>query len=191
MKKGLLFVMSGPSGVGKGSIRELIIDDESLNLGFSISMTTRNPRKNEQDGVHYFFKNEEQFLEAVKNDELLEYAVFDGNYYGTPKAYVEKLRNEGKNVLLEIEVDGAKQVKEKVADQISIFITPPSMEELEKRIRGRNTQNEESIQTRLAKARNEMKLVGEYKYTVCNDDLKLASELVKTIMKHYIQLNEQ
>ena len=190
MKKGLLFVMSGPSGVGKGTIREHLMKDESLNLGFSISMTTREPRANEVDGVHYFFTTKEKFVEAVRNGELLEHAMFVSNYYGTPKAYVEKLRNEGKNVLLEIEVEGAKQVKERVEDQISIFITPPSMEELEKRIRGRQSESEEAIQNRLEKARNEMKLMGEYKYIVCNEDVVLATDLVSTIMKHYINKNE-
>ena len=108
MKKGLLIVFSGPSGVGKGTILSRIINDEDLNLAYSVSMTTRSPREGEVDGVNYFFVTRERFQQAIANDELLEYAQFVGNYYGTPMAYVEKMREEGKNVILEIEVQGAK-----------------------------------------------------------------------------------
>ena len=130
------------------------------------------------------------FEEAIKNGELLEWAEFVGNYYGTPLKEVNRLRDEGKNVLLEIEVQGALQVQEKCPDAVSIFIIPPSMEELERRIRGRSTEPEEIIQQRLAKASNEMKMVSQYKYIVCNDDPKLAAELIKTIILRHVELEE-
>lgn len=132
MKKGLLIIISGPSGVGKGTIRNYFMNDESLNLTYSISMTTRSPRAGEVDGKDYIFTTREKFEEEIKNGGLLEWAEFVGNYYGTPMKHVEELRNQGKNVLLEIEVQGATQVREKCPDALSIFIIPPSMEELEK-----------------------------------------------------------
>ena len=183
MKKGLLIVLSGPSGVGKGTVRECFMNDESLKLAYSISMTTRSPRAGEVDGVHYLFKTMDEFKAAVANGELLEWAEFVGNCYGTPLAKVEELRNEGKNVLLEIEVEGASQVKEKCPDAISIFITPPSMEELENRIRGRKTEAEEIVQQRLAKAAREMKKIGEYKYAVCNDNKEVAAKIIAEIIR--------
>lgn len=190
MKRGLLIILSGPSGVGKGMIRKIFSEDERLNLAYSTSMTTRKPREGEQDGVDYFFTTREQFEKAIENGELLEYAEFVGNYYGTPLKEVNRLRDEGKNVLLEIEVQGATQVQEKCPDAISIFIVPPSMEELERRIRGRRTEPEEIVQQRLAKASNEMKMVYQYKYIVCNDDPQLAAELIETIILRHIELEE-
>ncbi|MBR4164607.1 MAG: guanylate kinase, partial [Solobacterium sp.] len=139
MAKGLLIVISGPSGVGKGTVIKNFIDDPELKLAFSVSMTTREKRAGEEEGVNYYYVSKEEFLKAKENGELLESAEFVGNYYGTPVKEVERIRNEGKNVLLEIEVQGCRQVREKVPDAIPIFIIPPSMEELEKRIRGRNT----------------------------------------------------
>ena len=153
-------------------------------------MTTRKPRAGEVDGRDYYFSSREDFEEAIKNGELLEWAEFVGNYYGTPLKEVNRLRDEGKNVLLEIEVQGALQVQEKCPDAVSIFIIPPSMEQLEKRIRGRSTEPEEIIQQRLAKASNEMKMVSQYKYIVCNDDPKLAAELIKTIILRHVELEE-
>ena len=190
MKKGLLIIMSGPSGVGKGTIRKCFMDDDSLRLAYSISMTTRKPRANEVDGVDYIFTSREHFEEAIRRGELLEWAEFVGNYYGTPLAQVEELRNEGKNVLLEIEVQGADQVRQKCPDALSIFIIPPSMEELEKRIRGRRSEPEENEQQRLAKAENEMKLVSNYKYIVCNEDPQLAAELISSIIKRHMYVEE-
>ena len=190
MKKGLLIIMSGPSGVGKGTIRKCFMDDDSLRLAYSISMTTRKPRANEVDGVDYIFTSREHFEEAIRRGELLEWAEFVGNYYGTPLAQVEELRNEGKNVLLEIEVQGADQVRQKCPDALSIFIIPPSMEELEKRIRGRRSEPEEIVQQRLAKAENEMKLVSNYKYSVCNEDPQLAAELISSIIKRHMYVEE-
>ena len=190
MKKGLLIIMSGPSGVGKGTIRKCFMDDDSLRLAYSISMTTRKRRANEVDGVDYIFTSREHFEEAIRRGELLEWAEFVGNYYGTPLAQVEELRNEGKNVLLEIEVQGADQVRQKCPDALSIFIIPPSMEELEKRIRGRRSEPEEIVQQRLAKAENEMKLVSNYKYIVCNEDPQLAAELISSIIKRHMYVEE-
>ena len=139
MSRGLLIILSGPSGVGKGTIRKYFENNRKLNLAYSTSMTTREPRNGEIDGKDYFFTTREKFQEAVRNGELLEYAEFVGNFYGTPLSEVERLRDEGKNVLLEIEVQGAKQVQKKCPEAISIFIIPPSMDELEKRIRGRKS----------------------------------------------------
>lgn len=187
MKKGLLIILSGPSGVGKGTVRNFFMKDESLNLTYSISMTTRSPRKGEVDGKDYIFSTKEDFEKAIENGELLEWAEFVGNYYGTPLAQVEKLRNEGKNVMLEIEVQGAEQVCKKVPDCISIFMIPPTMEELERRIRGRSTEAEELIQERLAKAEKEMKLIKNYKYVVCNDDPELAAAYIGLIIKKHMQ----
>lgn len=190
MKKGLLIILSGPSGVGKGTVRKYFENDPRLNLAYSTSMTTRKPRNGEVDGREYFFSTREDFEKAIKNGELLEYAEFVGNYYGTPLHEVERLRNEGKNVILEIEVQGATQVQEKCPDAISIFIIPPSMEELESRIRGRKSEAEEIVQQRLAKATQEMKMIPQYKYIVCNDDPKLAAELITTIIVRHIEIEE-
>ncbi len=184
MKKGLLIVVSGPSGVGKSTVREEYMKDESLNLSYSISMTTRAIREGEEDGVDYFFVTKRKFTNAVKRGELLEHATFVGNYYGTPKFYVEKLRNEGRNVILEIEIDGAMQVMEKEPDVVSIFILPPSFEDLENRIRGRNSDSEEIIQGRLEKARIEVGYADRYKYNVVNRDIKeCAAEIAAIIHK--------
>ena len=190
MKKGLLIIISGPSGVGKGTVRKYFMNDDSLRLAYSISMTTRQPREGERDKVDYIFTTREKFEEAIAKGELLEWAEFVGNYYGTPLSQVEKLRNEGKNVLLEIEVQGADQVRAKCPDALSIFIIPPSMEELEKRIRGRRSEPEEIVQQRLAKAENEMKMVCNYKYIVCNEDPQLAAELISSIIKRHKYVEE-
>lgn len=190
MSRGLLIILSGPSGVGKGTIRKYFENNRKLNLAYSTSMTTREPRNGEIDGKDYFFTTREKFQEAVRNGELLEYAEFVGNFYGTPLSEVERLRDEGKNVLLEIEVQGAKQVQKKCPEAISIFIIPPSMDELEKRICGRKSEPEEVIQERLAKAASEMKMVPDYKYIVCNDDPKLAAELIETIILRNIELEK-
>lgn len=188
-KKGLLIVLSGPSGVGKGTILKEFIHDPDLKLAYSVSLTTRKQRPGEVDGVNYHFVSREEFERARDNGELLEWAEFVGNYYGTPVAEVEKLRNEGKNVILEIEVQGCQQVRSKVKDALTIFIVPPNMEELEKRIRGRATEPEEIIQERLAKASREMEMIGQYKYVVCNDDPKLAADIIRVIIHRYMDAN--
>lgn len=187
MKKGLLIVLSGPSGVGKGTVMKEFINDPDLKLAYSVSMTTRKKRPGEIDGKNYIFTTRDEFEKAVKNGELLEYAEFVGNYYGTPLKEVEKLRNEGKNVLLEIEVQGCKQVQEKVPEALTIFLVPPSMDDLEKRIRGRGTEPEEIVQQRLAKAGKEMEMIGQYKYVVCNDDPRLAADIIRVIIKRHME----
>lgn len=185
MKKGLLIILSGPSGVGKGTLRKHVIKANDLNLAYSISMTTREAREKERNGVEYYFVSKEEFLKHIENDEFLEYAEFVGNYYGTPKSYVEKLRNEGKNVFLEIEVNGATQVLSKVKDEgvVSIYLLPPSERALEYRIRHRRSEPEEVIQKRLAKGRSEMKLASNYQYNVINDRVKRAAEEVVQIIR--------
>lgn len=190
MNYGLLIILSGPSGVGKGTIRKIFEQDECLNLAYSTSMTTREPRDGEVNGKDYFFTSKEEFEKAIENDQLLEYAEFVGNYYGTPRKEVERLRREGKNVLLEIEVQGALQVQKKCPDAVSIFIVPPTMEELERRIRGRSTEPEEVVQQRLAKAESELKMAPKYKYTVCNDDPKLAADLIRSIILRNIEISQ-
>lgn len=183
MTKGLLVVISGPSGVGKGTVLKEFINDPDLNIGYSVSMTTRSKRPGEVDGKSYYFVTREEFETAIQNGELLEWTEFVGNYYGTPLKEVERLRNEGKNVILEIEQEGCKQVKEKCPDTLSIYIIPPSMKELENRIRSRKTEPEEIIQQRLAKAAKEMENLCEYKYVVCNEDVKLAADIIKLIIQ--------
>lgn len=193
MKKGLLILLSGPSGVGKGTVRKQIFKNTDLNLAYSISMTTRKPREGEVDGQDYFFVSEERFEEAIKNEELLEYARFVGNYYGTPKAYVEKLREEGKNVFLEIEVEGAKKVLEEYKEDkgvLSIFLLPPSLRELEKRIRGRRSEPEEIIQERLGKAKREMGLKKNYQFNVLNDNINRSSQEIARIIDLKIKANK-
>ena len=185
--KGLLIVISGPSGVGKGTIIKRFIDDSDLKLAFSVSMTTRNKREGEVEGVNYYYVTREQFEKTIEEGGLLEWTEFVGNYYGTPLAAVEKLRNEGKNVLLEIEVDGCQQVKKKVPDALTIFIVPPSLKELENRIRGRKTEAEEIVQQRLAKAEKELEKTNQYRYVVCNDDVDLAADIIRVIIRHHME----
>lgn len=176
--------MSGPSGVGKGTIRNKLFEKNDLNLFYSVSMTTRKPRPGEVDGQDYYFVSREEFDKNIKNGNLLEWAEFVGNRYGTPKDKVEKMREEGKNVLLEIEVNGTSQVLEKVNDVVSIFILPPSLEELESRIRGRSTESEEVIKERLAKATKELDFQKQYKFKVVNDNIDVAVEEVRNIIKN-------
>lgn len=190
MKKGLLIVFSGPSGVGKGTVIKKLMEDETLNLVYSISMTTRQPREGEKDGVNYFFVSKERFNEAVYNEELLEHACFVDNYYGTPKDYVEKQRLVGNNVLLEIETVGAKQVMNRSKYDkgcVSIFIVPPSLEELENRIRGRQSESEEVIKKRINKATQELRETFRYQHVVCNDEVDQTVEAIKKILKEAMQ----
>ncbi|MBR1737917.1 MAG: guanylate kinase, partial [Firmicutes bacterium] len=177
--KGLLLIVSGPSGAGKGTVVSELVKDTDFAL--SISATTRKPREGEKDGIHYFFKSEDEFKKMAENGDLLEHACFCGNYYGTPKSYVEKKLEEGKNVILEIEVQGALQVKEKFNDALLIFLAPPNIGELEKRLRNRGTETEEKIQARLARAREEFALTDKYDYIVINEVVDKAAEDIKLI----------
>lgn len=185
MKKGFLIVYSGPSGVGKGTILKEVLPIKSLKLSYSVSMTTRKPRKGEVDGKDYFFVSKKQFEKAIKDGELLEYAKFVDNYYGTPKAYVEEMTNKGMNVVLEIETIGAKKILKKYGDEnvVSIYILPPNMKELEKRLKERNTESLEVIKKRIAKARREVKKLDMFDYIVVNDDLKVTIKDIKNIIK--------
>ena len=187
-KRGLLIIMSGPSGVGKGTIREELMKNGDLNLFYSVSMTTRGMRPGEVNGREYYFVSREEFDDNIARDNLLEWAEFVGNRYGTPRDKVEKMRDEGKNVLLEIEVNGTAQVLEKVkGDALSIFIVPPSSEELENRIRGRGTEQEEVVKSRLAKAKHELEFRDQYKHVVVNDDLLTAVDEVRKIIKREME----
>ena len=187
MKKGLLIILSGPSGVGKGTVRKYIMKHHNFPLEFSISMTTRAPRPTETNGVEYYFVSKEEFQRNIDQDNFLEWAEFVGNRYGTPKDKVEELRNQGKNVILEIEIMGAEQVIKKVKDDrvISFFLTPPSLKHLEDRIRKRKTESEEMIQKRLAKGRSEMAKAKNYDYVVVNDRIKRAGDEIISIIKEF------
>lgn len=180
MRKGLLTVISGPSGAGKGTVVGKLI--ESGNYALSVSATTRSPREGEKDGVNYYFKTREEFESMIDKGDFLEYAEFCGNYYGTPLPYVRQKMNEGKNIILEIEVKGAFQVKEKAPDAVLIFLAPPSMEELESRLRGRGTETEQVIRERLERAAEEMKLSDSYDYVVVNDTVEDAVEKINAIV---------
>lgn len=185
MKRGLLIIMSGPSGVGKGTVRVELVKEKVLNLFYSISMTTRKPRPHEVNGSDYYFVSREEFDRQIENGNLLEWAEFVGNRYGTPKDKVEERRNLGNNVLLEIEVNGCSQVLSKYKgdkDVICIFLVPPSMEELEKRIRGRSTESDEVIRNRLARSRAEFAKKDQYEYVVVNDDIPRCVEEIKNII---------
>jgi len=179
--KGLLVIFSGPSGCGKGTLMKELLARNS-NLFLSVSATTRSPREGEQDGVHYYFLKKEQFEQLIAEEGMLEYACYCDNYYGTPKAAVEEKLNEGKNVILEIEVQGALQVMNKRPDAVSIFVLPPSVEELEHRLIGRNTEDLATIEKRLAQAKEEIKHASEYQYVVVNDRLPEAVAELEAIL---------
>ena len=185
MKRGLLVILSGPSGVGKGTVREFLMQDKALNLEYSISMTTRLPRNGEINGREYFFTTREEFEKKIGEGGLLEYAEFVHNYYGTPRDYVEGKLAQGRNVLLEIETKGAQQVMEKLKgkDVVSIFLLPPSLNDLEKRIKGRQTETEAVIKQRLKKAYKEMQLKALYDYNVVNDTPENAAKRIGDIIK--------
>lgn len=182
-KKGLLIVFSGPSGVGKGTVRKGVFDKLGDKLYFSISMTTRGIREGEKNGVDYYFVSKEQFLEELDRDNLLEYNEYVGNFYGTPKDIVLEKINQGKDVVLEIDVNGAKQIKEKMPDCVSIFVAPPSLNALKERLVGRNTDSPEVIEKRLKKAETEIRLAGTYDYIVINDKIEQAVDEVISIIE--------
>ena len=174
--KGMLVIISGPSGSGKGTVVQ------KLNYSLSISVTTRKMRPTEQHGVDYFFCTEEEFVRMRENDELLEHAVYVGQYYGTPRKYVEEQIEQGKVVVLEIEVIGALQVKEKFPDAVLIFLAPPTMRELANRLAFRNTEDQMEIEDRMRRAVEEVQLIDRYDYLVINDDLSQALNQIETIV---------
>ena len=180
-KKGKLFVFSGPSGVGKGTLKDKLFEEFEGELRFSVSATTRPPRQGEKDGVDYFYITREEFDQRIAADEFLEHATFSGNSYGTPRSFVTGLLDQGVNVLLEIEVQGAMQVMEKMPECVSVFILPPSYEELERRLRGRATESEEKVLLRLETARRELPLAEKYAYRIVNNDLDKAYEELRAI----------
>ncbi|WP_300383977.1 guanylate kinase [Clostridium sp.] len=179
--KGVLIVISGPSGAGKGSICKELIEKHN-NIYISVSATTRSPRIGEIEGVNYYFLKRDEFEEKVKNNGFIEYANVHDNYYGTPKLNVEKMINEGKDVILEIDIQGALQVKENFKEGVFIFILPPSMEELKRRIIKRGSETQESLMTRFKNAYKEINYISKYNYAVVNDDLNLAVSKVEAII---------
>jgi guanylate kinase len=190
MLSGLLIILSGPSGVGKGTIRKRVMQETDLNLTYSISMTTREKRHFEKDGVDYFFVSQDQFQSMIDQGQFLEWAEFVGNRYGTPQTEIDRLRQEGKNVLLEIEINGAKQVMAKASGPglVTIFLMPPSFADLEARIRKRKTESDAIILERLQKAEREMNLHHNYQYVVINDSIERASLEIIDIIKQRLQL---
>ncbi|WP_436937928.1 guanylate kinase [Staphylococcus xylosus] len=182
-EKGLLIVLSGPSGVGKGTVRKKIFDDPSTSYKYSISMTTRDKREGEVDGVDYFFKAKSEFEELIKQDQFIEYAEFVGNYYGTPVQYVKDTMDQGHDVFLEIEVEGAKQVRKKFPDALFIFLAPPSLDHLRERLVGRGTESSEKIQNRVHEARREVEMMNLYDYVVVNDEVDLAKQRIQSIVE--------
>jgi len=180
-KQGILIVLSGPSGAGKGTIcQELLRSYPELN--YSISATTRAPREGEQNGVNYWFTSHEEFQKLIKNDQLLEWAEVYGNFYGTPCHQIAALLNCGKDVVLEIDTQGATQIKKKFPQGVCIYIAPPSLDELAKRIHKRGTDSLENIKTRLSSANVELKYVYNYDYVVVNDEVPSATKKIGAII---------
>ncbi|PAV29947.1 guanylate kinase [Virgibacillus profundi] len=181
-EKGILFILSGPSGVGKGTVRKELFE-QATDLKYSISMTTRNKRPGETDGVDYFYKSREEFENLIEKKQLLEYAQYVNNYYGTPRAYVEETLAAGHDVFLEIEVQGALQVKDNFPEGVFIFLFPPSLEELKNRIVNRGTESSELVINRLKEARKEIEMMGAYDYVVVNDQVEHAVAKVQSIIQ--------
>lgn len=181
MQKGKTFIISGPSGVGKSTVLKALFEGRD-DLYFSVSATTRAPREGEIDGVHYHFIEPEEFMQWINDDAFLEYAQYVGNFYGTPKKFVDAAMDEGKDVILDIEVQGAMQVYAKRPDTVRIFIAPPTWEELERRLTKRGTDSPEKIQQRLLRAKVEMKTAADYDYFVINDTVQTAVAELKAIM---------
>lgn len=182
-ERGLLIVISGPSGVGKGTVRNALFEREGHNLVYSVSMTTRKPRNGEVDGREYYFVTREEFEERIKNNGFLEYAEFVGNYYGTPLDKVEANLNMGNEVVLEIEVQGAMQVREKMKDAVFIFIAPPTMKDLKNRLLRRGTEPQDIIEERYNKACREVELAHMYDYIVVNDTVENAADKIMAIIR--------
>ncbi len=181
--RGILYVISGPSGVGKGTVCRQLVEKRN-NLSVSVSATTRKPRTEDKEGITYFFKTEEQFKQMIQQDKFLEWAVYNGNYYGTPVDAVNEKLEKGEDIILEIEVQGALKVMEKCKDAVSIFIAPPDEETLYARLRCRGTETEEEIKKRVNAAKAELMQKEKYDYIVVNDILKNAVCEIESIMKN-------
>lgn len=184
MRKGILFIISGPAGSGKGTVVQKLLSAHP-DLKLSVSATTRAPRPGEINGVHYYYLSKEEFEERIKNSEMLEYTTYSQNYYGTPKKEVLEAMDKGIDVILEIEVDGAMQIKSMVEGSVAIMLTPPDSDVLESRLRGRGTETEDVIKWRLERAKEEIKLLPKYDYSVINEDNKSdeCAELIYSIIK--------
>ena len=176
-----LYVISGSSGVGKGTVLKGFMK-QNPQFMLSVSCTTRSPRPNEKDGVNYFFLTKEEFQNCIDNNKFLEWAEFAGNRYGTKKKYINKCLEEGKDIILEIDTQGALQVKSRMPEAVLIFIAPPSIEILENRLRGRHTEDEKTIQKRLDEVKQELKRAEKFDYTIVNDDLSRAISELETII---------
>jgi len=181
MSKGLLIVLSGPSGVGKGTVCTALRNCNA-DIVYSVSATTRSPRDGERDGINYFYKSKDQFRHMIEHYELLEWAEYVGNYYGTPRSFVNETIHNGKDIILEIEVQGALQVKERFPQGVFIFLLPPSLEELKYRITNRGTESEETIRDRMTVAIAELGLLEQYDYAVVNDEIESACDKIQAII---------
>ena len=182
-EKGLLLVLSGPSGVGKGTVKSAIVKNKVFPFEYSVSMTTRQPRPGEINGKDYFFVTEERFKQAISQNELLEYNQYVNHYYGTPKAPVAKMLDEGKDVLLEIDVNGARKVRQEMPDGVFIFLTPPDLHTLHTRLENRGTESEDVIMGRIRQARQEILVMQDYDYAVVNDTVANAVDHIKAIVE--------
>lgn len=178
----MLFLLSGPSGVGKGTVRKALFDNNNLNLKYSISATTREKREGEVDGVDYFFMSKDEFEDLIKNNRMLEYASYADNYYGTPKDWIDQTLADGDDVFMEIEVQGAMQVRELIDDAIFIFLTPPDLQTLKNRLELRGTETSLVIDKRLVEAKREIDMMSEYDYVVVNDKVDLAVDRIEQII---------
>lgn len=185
-RKGILTVVSGFSGAGKGTLMKALMSKYD-NYALSISATTRKPREGETDGKEYFFKETEEFEKMIEEGQFIEYAKYVGNYYGTPKAYVDEQLSNGKDVILEIEIQGALKVKERFPETLLLFVTPPSADELERRLTGRGTEDEKTIRSRLSRASKEAEGVEEYDYLLINDSLDECVDTMHNVIQseHY------
>lgn len=181
MPKGKTFIICGPSGVGKGTVVSRLLETDPT-LYFSVSATTRAPRAGEEDGVHYHFLTRERFQEWIDAGDFLEHAQFVGNFYGTPRRYVDEAMDQGRDVLLDIEIQGAEQIHQKRPEAVRIYIAPPSWEELERRLTGRGTEDTEKIRSRLARGREEFAAARDFDYLVINDTVDHAVAEIRAIM---------
>ena len=183
MNKGIVVIVSGPAGAGKGTICKALVEKYPDEYALSISATSRKPRGGEKDGVEYFFKTREEFEEMIRQDQLLEHACYLDNYYGTPKAWVEDKLNAGVSVILEIDIQGGFQVREKMPDALTVFILPPDMEQLRSRLEGRGTETPEQIEKRLARAQEELELAGEYDCSIVNEVVENSVEMLHNVIQ--------